>query len=100
KISIESHLGVPPRVFRPQVRKKYRDIEERISHITDNNRTIIDLYKGVKGPNATRETRMEVVAWIAVCKFSCKLEGGFVRDWVVGNDISRPANPLPSPKHW
>ncbi|CAF1050566.1 unnamed protein product [Rotaria sp. Silwood1] len=100
KISIELHLGVPPRVFRPQVRKKYHDIEERISHITDNNRTIIDLYKGVKGPNATRETRMEVVAWIAVCKFSCKLEGGFVRDWIVGNDISRPANPLPSPKHW
>ncbi|CAF4048838.1 unnamed protein product [Rotaria sp. Silwood2] len=72
--------GVPPRVFRPQVRAQYHDIEERISHITDTKRTLIDLYKSVKGQNATRETRMEVVAWIAVCKFSCKVEGGFVRD--------------------
>ncbi|CAF3882205.1 unnamed protein product, partial [Rotaria sordida] len=92
--------GVPPRVFRPQVRAKYHDIEERISHITDPKRTPVELYKSIKGPNATRETRMEAVAWIAVCKFSCKLEGGFVRDWVVGNYISRPANPLPSPKDW
>ncbi|CAF1615408.1 unnamed protein product, partial [Didymodactylos carnosus] len=28
------------------------------------------------------------------------LEGGFVRDWVVGNYTSRPANPSPSPKDW
>ncbi|CAF3639341.1 unnamed protein product [Rotaria sp. Silwood1] len=59
--------GVPPRVFRPQVRAQYHDIEERISHITDTKRTLIDLYKSVKGQNATRETRMEVFAWIAVC---------------------------------
>ncbi|CAM4754601.1 unnamed protein product [Rotaria magnacalcarata] len=92
--------GVPPRVFRPQVRSKYLDIEERISHITDSKRTTVDLYNGAKGTKATRETRMEVVAWIAVCLFSCKLEGGFVRDWVIGNYTARPANLTGNPKAW
>jgi hypothetical protein len=39
---------------------------------------------------------MEVVAWIAICKFDCKLEGGFVRDWIVGNCTQRPTNLNPS----
>lgn len=30
---------------------------------------------------------MEVVAWVAICKHDCKLEGGFVRDWIVGNFV-------------
>ncbi|CAF3477414.1 unnamed protein product [Rotaria sp. Silwood1] len=75
--------GVPPRVLRPQMRSQCLDIEERISHITDSKQTRIDLYNATKGIHATRETRMEVVSWIAVCKFDCKIEGGFVRDWVV-----------------
>ena len=54
----------------------------------------------VKGVKATRETRMEVVAWISICKFDCKLEGGFVRDWIVGNSTSRPANLLSTPNKW
>jgi hypothetical protein len=91
------YIGVPPRILRPQMRKDCHDIEKRISHITDSKRTLIDLYNGVKGLKATRETRMEVVAWIAVCKFDCKLEGGFVRDWVVGNDASKPNN---NPSSW
>jgi hypothetical protein len=66
------------------MRKDCHDIEEKISRITNSKRTLIDLYNGVKGSKATRETRMAVVAWIAVCKFGCKLEGGFVRDWFVG----------------
>ena len=93
-------LGVSPRVFRPQVRSKYLDIEERISHITDSKRTTIDLYNGMKGVGATRETRMEAVAWIAVCQFHCRLEGGFVRDWVVGRYTSSPATATASPKDW
>ena len=57
---------------------------------------MVDLYKSVKGIGVTRETRMEVVAWIAVCQFQCKLEGGFVRDLVVGNHQSHPSdNPQP-----
>ncbi|CAF3609413.1 unnamed protein product [Rotaria socialis] len=92
--------GVPPRVFRPQVRSKYLDIEERIARITDSKRTTVDLYNGAKGTKATRETRMEVVAWIAVCLFSCKLEGGFVRDWVIGNYTARPAGLTGNPKAW
>lgn len=81
---------VPPRILKPQIRKTCLDIEERISHITDDKRTSIDLWKSLKGSKATRETRMEVVAWLAVCKFDCRLEGGFVRDWVVGHYTGRP----------
>ncbi|CAF4396301.1 unnamed protein product, partial [Rotaria magnacalcarata] len=43
--------------------------------------------------------RMEVVAWIAVCIFHCKLEGGFVHDWVVANQTARPPISIP-PKQW
>jgi hypothetical protein len=40
---------------------------------------------------------MEVVAWIAICNFDCRLEGGFVRDWVVGNYTARPGG---APSTW
>ncbi len=86
-IGLLNILGVLPRLLHPKMRKTYPEIEKKISLITDNQRTLVDLYKGVKSTKATRETRMEVVAWIAVCKFQCKLEGGFVRDWVVGKSI-------------
>ena len=90
-------VGVPPRILKPAMRKTCLDIEERISHITDSKRTSIELWKGLIGSKATRETRMEVVAWIAVCKFDCRLEGGFVRDWTVGNYSARPND---SPSNW
>jgi hypothetical protein len=61
-------------------------------NITNQDRTSIDQWKNLKGPNATRETRMEVVTWIAVCLFDCRLEGGFVRDWIVGNYTFKPTN--------
>ena len=82
------------------MRKSYPKIEKRIARITDSERTMVDLYNGVKGTDATRETRMEVVAWIAVCKFHCKLEGGFVRDWVVGGYTSPPTGMINNPKGW
>ncbi|CAM4985421.1 unnamed protein product [Rotaria socialis] len=41
---------------------------------------------------------MEVVAWIAVCLFACRLEGDFVRDWVVGDYSSKPTH-IP-PQQW
>ncbi|CAF3883818.1 unnamed protein product [Rotaria sordida] len=94
------NAGVQPRLLRPKMRKAYPEIEEKISHITASERTMVDLYKGIKSTDATRETRMEVVAWIAICKFNCKLEGGFVRDWIVGNYRSRPINLLNNPKRW
>jgi hypothetical protein len=93
-------VGVPPRIIRPQMRTQYLDIEERICRITDSKRTRIDLHNGAKGTNVTRETRMEVVAWIALCKFDCKLEGGFVRDWVVRKYTERPAGLLTNPSAW
>ncbi|CAF3353058.1 unnamed protein product [Rotaria sp. Silwood1] len=86
------NAGVSPRLLRPQMRIYCEDIEQRISHVTDPTRTFIDLYNSVKGSTATRETRMEVVAWIAVCKFDCKLEGGFVRDWIVGKYTAHPTS--------
>ena len=73
-------------------------MEAKISCITDPDRNSVDIWRSLKGPEATRETRMEVVAWIAVCKYNCRLEGGFVRDWIVGNYRSRPTN-LP-PQQW
>ncbi|CAF3369854.1 unnamed protein product, partial [Rotaria sp. Silwood2] len=91
---------VLPRLLHPRMRQRYSEIEKKIAHITDIERTIIDLYNDVKGTNATRETRMEVVAWIAVCKFHCKLEGGFVRDWIVGDYVSRPAGLVNNSQSW
>ncbi|UJR32836.1 hypothetical protein I4U23_020298 [Adineta vaga] len=84
------NAGIPPRILKPQMRKKCLDIEERIARVTDSKRTSIELWKSLKGSKATRETRMEVVAWIAVTQFDCRLEGGFVRDWIVGNYSNRP----------
>ncbi|CAF3958384.1 unnamed protein product [Rotaria sordida] len=94
----DPHSGVAPRVLKPQIRRQFRDMEEKIGKITDPDRSSVDRWKSVKGPKVTRETRMEVVAWIAVCLFDCRLEGGFVRDWVVGNYSSKPNN-LP-PQNW
>jgi hypothetical protein len=82
------------------MRSKCRDIEERIACVTDTKRTPIDLYNGTRGVNASRETRMEVVAWIGICKFDCRLEGGFVRDWIVGHHIARPTTGATNPKGW
>lgn len=82
------------------MRKNCQEIEERIARITDSKRTTIDLYNGTRGTKATRETRMEVVAWISVCKFDCRLEGGFVRDWIVGGYLQRPAHLQTNPKGW
>lgn len=93
-------LDIPPRLLIPQVRHKYLDIEERISHVTDSKRTTIDLWNGLQGPEATRETRMEVVAWIAICRFGCKLEGGFVRDWIVGHYVAKPKGNNTDPSTW
>jgi len=72
-------------------------MEERISHVTDSKRTRIDLWNGLQGPKSSRETRMEVVAWIAVCIFNCKVEGGFVRDWIVGHYTNRSKE---APSKW
>ena len=93
-------LGVSPRVLRSHMRKSFQDMEERIARVTDTNRTAIDLCHGVRGSEARRETRMEVVAWIAVCQFGCRLEGGFVRDWIVGGYSQRPTNLENNPKAW
>lgn len=92
--------GVPPRTLRPVMRKDCHDIEERIANVTDPKRTHVDLYNAACGRSATRETRMEVVAWFAVCKHDCKLEGGFVRDWIIGHYSSRPQALINNPKSW
>jgi hypothetical protein len=90
--------GVAPRALNPQFRQEFRKMEAKISNITDPDRSPVDRWKSLKGPKATRETRMEVVAWIAVCTFECRLEGGFVRDWVVGDYSLKPPNL--SPQQW
>ena len=98
--AISLSIGASPRVLCPQMRKDCRDIEERIARVTDPHRTPIGLHKGIKGAKASRETRMEAVAWIAVCKFDCKVEGGFVRDWIVGHYTARPTGATTNPRGW
>jgi hypothetical protein len=78
---------------------KYPDIEQRIARVTDSARTIDDIYSALNNPLAARETRMEVVAWIAVCQFDCRISGGFVRDWIVGGYSSRPSSDI-DPTNW
>ncbi|CAF1115266.1 unnamed protein product, partial [Adineta ricciae] len=86
----------PRRYIDPQTKQTEADMESRIKQVTDDTLTSVDLWPSVRGLKATRETRMEVVAWIAVCLFRCKLEGGFVRDWIVANQSARPpASVLP-----
>ena len=85
------------RVLKPAMRPAYLDMEKRVAVITDSNRTSAEIWKSLKGSKATRETRMDVVAWIVVCQHHCTLEGGFVRDRIVGNYQSRPAGP---PSTW
>ncbi|CAF3296765.1 unnamed protein product [Rotaria sp. Silwood2] len=92
-------LGVSPRILQPKVRENCLDVEERIARITDIKRTRVDLFNATRGSNATRESRMEAVLWVAICKFDCKIEGGFVRDWVVGKYIQRPTNTT-KPSDW
>ncbi len=43
---------------------------------------------------------MEAAAWLAVTKFGCKLEGGFVRDWIVDSQhVGRPrGRHMPGPR--
>ena len=82
------------------MRRTCQDIEERVARITDGKRTLVDHWASLSGPEATRETRMEVVAWLAVCQFGCRLEGGFVRDWVIGHTVARPKGNKQDPKKW
>ncbi|CAF4732592.1 unnamed protein product, partial [Rotaria socialis] len=59
----------------------YYEIEQRIAQVTDSKHMMFDPTQLHK---CSREARMMAVAWIMVCKFDCKLYGGFVRDWIVG----------------
>ena len=88
-----------PRRLASSVCLKYPDIEQRIARVTDGTRTIDDIYSALTGPLATRETRMEVVTWIAVCQFNCRISGGFVRDWIVGGYSSKPSSDI-DPSDW
>jgi hypothetical protein len=74
-------------------------MEERIARIANSKLMPEDLWPRVYSRMATRESRMEVVAWVAVCKFNCSLVGGFVRDWIVANEVGRPSPTIP-PSKW
>jgi hypothetical protein len=76
------------------MRKKFLDIEERIDRVTNSKRSSIDIDQALNGKVSTRESRMEVVAWLVICKYKCKLEGGFVRDWIVGHYQHHPNTPV------
>jgi HrpA-like RNA helicase len=71
-------------------------IEQRIKRVTDPNRTWADLKPAVS--QGTRESRMDVIAWTAVCKFNCKLHGAFVRDRIINNRVSPSSDA--NPQSW
>ncbi|UJR19581.1 hypothetical protein I4U23_022716 [Adineta vaga] len=81
---------IPPRRLKSPVRRLYPDIEKRITRITDSKRTHDDLSGASNDSSSSRETRMEIAAWIAVCQFDCRIFGGFVRDWIVGGYSAKP----------
>ncbi|CAF3443199.1 unnamed protein product, partial [Rotaria sp. Silwood2] len=86
------HSGISPQ----RLQKPDAEIEERIRLVADPGRTQVDLMQDVL--YGSREIRMQVVAWIAVVEFDCKLEGGFIRDWIIDHRSSRPSNL--DPKIW
>jgi hypothetical protein len=92
-------VGVAPRRLKSSIFGQYSDIEERIARVSDSQRKNDDLLSALNGPLATRETRMEVAAWIAVCQFNCRIFGGFVRDWIVGGYSSQPSRDI-DPSTW
>jgi hypothetical protein len=87
-------FGVPP--TRPSEHSGNPGMFERLSRVTSSSRPATELFEYVHGKLATRETRMEVVAWIAVSHFGCRLEGGFLRDWIVTGSFKRPTSGAPS----
>jgi hypothetical protein len=70
---------------------------ERLHTVTALQLSETKIFLKCEGPQATRETRMEIVARIAVQVFGCKLCGGFLRDWIVNGEQTH----LPEPfKDW
>jgi hypothetical protein len=94
--SCNSFVGVVPRRLKSSFPQQYIAIEKRIARVSNSKRTNNDLMSAINGPLSTRETRMEVVAWIAVCQFNCRIFGGFVRDWIVGGYSAKPPSDMNS----
>jgi hypothetical protein len=74
-----------------------RDMRRRLAAIADAERSDAELLESALGASATRESRMEVLTWLALNRFHCKVSGGFLRDWVVPG---RRTNPGGAPRSW
>jgi hypothetical protein len=108
KIYAKAVHGLRPQVLylddgsqpvQPQQVEQLKGIRARIARVTDPERPKHDVWDAACSARRTRESRMEVVAWIAITEFEMLLEGGFVRDWIVRGAAERdPATP--SPKNW
>jgi hypothetical protein len=70
-----------------------KEFRERLRTITAAELPESSIFNLSEGPRATRESRMELVARIAVQDFGCRICGGFVRDWIVNGE--RKHLPLP-----
>ncbi|UJR29681.1 hypothetical protein I4U23_017229 [Adineta vaga] len=95
--AIQISAALPPRILVPSPTSKtghaskniYEDIERRITQIANSKQMPFNQVQIQKG---SREERMLTVAWLLICKFDCKLYGGFIRDWVVGGYTAYPKN--------
>lgn len=85
--------------MRSSIRREFSDIEERLARVTNSKQTYGDVLRAVTDSSSTRESRMEVAAWIAICQFNCRVFGGFVRDWIVGGYSAKPTSDIP-PSEW
>eukprot|EP00047_Mylnosiga_fluctuans_P009655 m.12416 g.12416 ORF g.12416 m.12416 type:complete len:2363 (-) comp2729_c0_seq1:86-7174(-) len=78
-----------------QLEKGDEEFRERLHNVTAITLTDSKLFQLTRGPNATRETRMEVVARIAIQTFNCRVVGGFIRDWIVRGQKTHPSKAFP-----
>jgi hypothetical protein len=77
--------------------KQFKEFRERLHRVTAAELKPEELHEMTRGESHSRETRMEAVCRIAVHVFGCRVEGGFVRDWIVNGQRKHPSIP---PRDW
>ena len=86
---------------RPKIFKGDEEFRVRLNNVTAKDLSESKINQLTIGPKATRVTRMEVVARIAIHMFDCKVVGGFVRDWIVrGESTFIDSNGSKKPSDW
>ncbi len=67
-----------------------------MARVTNSKRVHGNLLRPAVGSSSTRESRIEVAAWVDICLLTCRVFGDFVRDWFVGGYSAKPTSNIPS----